>query len=100
SNGLFSRCNGYYAMVEAQGRGTLHCHMLVWLEGNPTPQELRDRMRLNPEVQDNMFRWLESIISCELPTTTEVIIEKDGPLLPPEIPAGWENPRLHKKPEV
>jgi hypothetical protein len=37
-NGIFGRCNGYYAMVEAQGRGTIHCHMLIWLEGNPTPQ--------------------------------------------------------------
>ena len=38
--GLFGHCSAYYAMVEAQGRGTLHCHMLVWLEENPSPQQL------------------------------------------------------------
>ncbi|KZP32476.1 hypothetical protein FIBSPDRAFT_907211 [Athelia psychrophila] len=30
--GLFGKCTAYYGMVEAQGRGTLHCHMLIWLE--------------------------------------------------------------------
>lgn len=40
--GLFGHCKAYYGMVEAQGRGTLHCHMLIWLDGNPSPQELRD----------------------------------------------------------
>ncbi|KAJ7840460.1 hypothetical protein B0H13DRAFT_1510811, partial [Mycena leptocephala] len=99
-NGLFGRCNAYYAMIEAQGRGTLHCHMLVWLEGNPTPQELRDRMRENPDFPARMFGWLESIISCELPSTRDPVIETDRPLLPPEMPPGWEDPRLHKKPDV
>ncbi|KAJ7303765.1 hypothetical protein DFH08DRAFT_721781 [Mycena albidolilacea] len=27
SNSLFRRCNPYYTMVEAQGRGTLYCHL-------------------------------------------------------------------------
>ena len=40
--GLFGYCKAFYSMVEAQGRGTLHCHMLIWLEGNASPQNLRD----------------------------------------------------------
>jgi hypothetical protein len=40
--GLFGESETYYGMVEAQGRGTLHCHMLLWIKGNPGPQELRD----------------------------------------------------------
>lgn len=74
--------------------------MLIWLEGNPTPQDLRDRMRASPGFQGKMLQWLESIISCELPSTTEPVIENDGPLLPPEMPPGWDDPRLHKKPDV
>ena len=30
--GLYGYCTAYYATVEAQGKGTLHCHMLVWLK--------------------------------------------------------------------
>ncbi|KAJ6625355.1 hypothetical protein B0H10DRAFT_2161908 [Mycena sp. CBHHK59/15] len=41
---LFGRCKGFHAMVEAQGRGTLHTYMVVWIEGNPSPQDLHDRM--------------------------------------------------------
>ena len=39
---LFGVCKAHYGMVEAQGRGTLHCHFLLWLRGNPNPQLLRD----------------------------------------------------------
>lgn len=31
-SGLFGICKAYYGTVEAQGRGTLHCHLLLWLE--------------------------------------------------------------------
>jgi hypothetical protein len=31
---LFGKCEAYYCMAEAQGKGTLQGHMLIWLEGN------------------------------------------------------------------
>ncbi|KAJ7142799.1 hypothetical protein C8R44DRAFT_541773, partial [Mycena epipterygia] len=98
--GLFGRCCGYYGMVEAQGRGTLHCHMLVWIEGNPTPERLRERMKSDPAFQGDMFKWLESIIKCELPSDIEVVVETDGPLKPPPLPDDWIDPRLNKLPRV
>ncbi|KAF8143075.1 hypothetical protein K438DRAFT_2110948, partial [Mycena galopus ATCC 62051] len=98
--GLFGHCSAYYGMVEAQGRGTLHCHMLVWIEDNPSPQELRDCMRCDAVFQGEMFTWLESIISCELPSMTAIVVEPDGPLKPPSMPDDWEDPRFHKKPSV
>ncbi|KAJ7070425.1 hypothetical protein B0H15DRAFT_793462, partial [Mycena belliarum] len=99
-NGLFGRCCGYYGMVEAQGRGTLHCHMLVWIEGNPSPQALRDRMHDSPGFADSMFRWLESIIKCELPSTTELVVETEGAMEAPPLPAGTLDPRLHRDPTM
>ncbi|EGO05025.1 hypothetical protein SERLA73DRAFT_149306 [Serpula lacrymans var. lacrymans S7.3] len=38
--GILGGIQTYYSMVEAQGRGTLHYHMLIWLKGNPNPQKL------------------------------------------------------------
>jgi hypothetical protein len=32
--GLFGKCKAYYGVVEAQGKGTLHCHFLIWLDGH------------------------------------------------------------------
>ncbi|KAJ6622841.1 hypothetical protein B0H10DRAFT_1787574, partial [Mycena sp. CBHHK59/15] len=98
--GLFGRCKGYYIMVEAQGRGTLHAHMVVWIEGNPSPQDLRDHMaEVDGQFKSTIFKWMESIISCELPDMVEVLLEKDGVAMdPPEPPADFVDPRLTKGP--
>ncbi|KAF8447512.1 hypothetical protein L210DRAFT_3321898, partial [Boletus edulis BED1] len=76
--GLFGRCKAYYGTVETQGRGSLHCHMLIWLEGNPSPQQLRDQMLDDPGFRDNIFHWLEDIIHCELPGMTTAIDSADA----------------------
>ena len=65
--GAFGRCTAYYGTVEAQGKGTLHCHMLIWLDGHLSPQHLRDRMISSPEYKTKYISWLESIIKCEFP---------------------------------
>ncbi|KAG1848991.1 hypothetical protein F4604DRAFT_1883848 [Suillus subluteus] len=57
--GVFGHCEAYYGTVETQGRGTLHCHMLLWIAGNPSPQELHNKM-----AADDNFK--ENIINCEL----------------------------------
>ncbi|KAI0078109.1 hypothetical protein K474DRAFT_1574994, partial [Panus rudis PR-1116 ss-1] len=63
--GLFGKCNAYFGTVETQGRGTLHCHMLVWLTGHLAPQTLRDTLVLSEEYRKKLVTWLESIIQCE-----------------------------------
>lgn len=70
--GLFGKCEAYYAMVEAQGRGTLHMHMLLWIEGNPNPKRLRRMMNADSAFQESVFKWLEDLIRCELPGQMEV----------------------------
>ena len=76
--GLFGRCKAYYGTVEAQARGTLHCHMLIWLEGHPSPQKLRDKLEVSDVYRTRMFAWLESVIKCELPGTVDVVHEPLG----------------------
>lgn len=38
--GLLGRITDYFGVVEAQGRGTLHVHMLLWLEDAPNAEEM------------------------------------------------------------
>lgn len=40
--GILGVVNAYYGCVEAQGHGTLHCHMLIWVEGALNPNEIKD----------------------------------------------------------
>ncbi|KIN97466.1 hypothetical protein M404DRAFT_89377, partial [Pisolithus tinctorius Marx 270] len=65
--GLFGKCIGYYGTVEAQGRGTLHCHMLLWVQGHPNPERLQTMMIDDKHFKDLLFTWLEDLIKCELP---------------------------------
>ncbi|OJT07430.1 ATP-dependent DNA helicase PIF1 [Trametes pubescens] len=90
--GLFGKCKAYYGTVEAQGRGTLHCHMLIWLEGHPSPQTLRDKLVSSDTYREQMFAWLESIIKCELPGTVNTVKENGQPLPRPKRAQDTGNP--------
>lgn len=95
--GLFGECVGYYATVEAQGRGTLHTHMLLWIEGNPNPERLRRMMHDDSTFQESVLRWLEDLISCELPGDVEQVatdVEK------PRRGENMLDPRLEKPPQI
>ena len=69
--GLFGKCKVYYGIVKVQGRGTLHCHMLLWLDGSPNPQLLLDCFEEDHSFQAAIFTWLEDIIKCKLPGMTK-----------------------------
>jgi hypothetical protein len=80
-------------MVEAQGKGNLHCHFLIWLDGHLSPQKLRDKMRDNEDFKQRVFMYLESIIKSEVPGMTEPVSEVDGHALDaPERARGTPNP--------
>ncbi|KAJ3729328.1 hypothetical protein C8R42DRAFT_569717, partial [Lentinula raphanica] len=42
--GIFGHVSAYYGCVEAQGCGTLHCHMLIWLHGGLNPDEIKAKV--------------------------------------------------------
>lgn len=68
NEGILGAVNSYYGCVEAQGRGTLHCHMLVWLEGALNCEEIRDRVQGgNIDFQRRLVEFLDGTISNEIP---------------------------------
>jgi hypothetical protein len=38
--GILGVVKGYSGCVEAQGRGMLHCHMMIWIKGTLNPNEI------------------------------------------------------------
>lgn len=98
--GVFGVSEAYYGMVEAHGRGTLHCHLLLWLKGNPSPQELRNRMSESGEYKNRMFSWIESIISCELPGMVDVLSEPERALPRPKLKSTDVDARIKPQPIV
>ncbi|KAJ7215440.1 hypothetical protein GGX14DRAFT_359631 [Mycena pura] len=81
--GVFGVVKGYYGCVEAQGRGTLHCHMLVWIEGGLNPNEIKRRVLEDPEFQHRLITYLEDSISNSIPPDPNPDLE---------IPSSVHNP--------
>ncbi|KAG2361133.1 hypothetical protein BDR07DRAFT_1451722 [Suillus spraguei] len=71
--GILGTVNAYYGCVEAQGRGTLHCHMLIWLEGALNPNEIKDQILQSEEqiFKERLLRYLEDTISTCIPELPE-----------------------------
>jgi hypothetical protein len=67
--GLFGYTKGFYGCAEAQGRGTLHCHSLVWLEGGLNLSEIKQHLALrrDPEFEWRLIAFLETNISTCIP---------------------------------
>ncbi|CAF0805820.1 unnamed protein product [Brachionus calyciflorus] len=59
--GIFGKLNGYYGIVEAQARGSLHIHLLVWLVDPIDYNKLNDT-----EYLDKYLKYLDEIIKCNL----------------------------------
>ena len=70
--GIYGSIPAYYGTVEQQGRLTLHLHMLIWLKGNLTPQEMRNRIvDPNSSFKERLILWLESCYIGEFMTGTK-----------------------------
>ena len=76
--GLFGQTNGHYGCIEAQGRGTLHFHMLVWLRDMPGPDKMEELVKNDSAFKEELLIYLASIISESLP---EIISSEQSDLL-------------------
>jgi len=77
-SGIYGDTSSYYGTVEQQGHLTLHLHMLLWIRGALTPQEICERI-MNPEsdFQKKMVEYLESVHMGEFITGTFPDVKKD-----------------------
>ena len=55
----------YFGTVENQGRGSLHLHMLIWLDHDYTPAQLREKIK-DEQFRNNLKDYLEDIISEDI----------------------------------
>ena len=70
--GLYGETSAYYGTVEQQGRLTLHIHLLLWIKGCLTPDEIRDRI-IDPtsDFQKQLVKYLENAHQGEFLTGTQ-----------------------------
>ncbi|KIL55634.1 hypothetical protein M378DRAFT_90614 [Amanita muscaria Koide BX008] len=70
--GLLGQVTAYFGTVEAQGRGTLHLHLLLWLKHAPSSDEMTEllkdatfRSRIVAFIQANFRAYLPGLESAE-----------------------------------
>jgi len=67
--GILGLVKGYYGCVEAQGRGTLHCHMMIWLDGGLNSDEIKHRIieQGDDDFAQRLLAFLDDSISNCIP---------------------------------
>ena len=79
--GLYGKTSGYYSTVEQQGRLTLHLHLLLWIAGALSPQEIRDRLiSRDSTFQQDLIRYLESVHQGEFLTGSADSVRASVPM--------------------
>ncbi|KAF8814029.1 hypothetical protein BYT27DRAFT_7250439 [Phlegmacium glaucopus] len=63
--GIFGVVKSYIGTVEAQGRGSLHLHLLLWLDGAPTARELKTALK-NGGFCDKMKQFVGGTIRADI----------------------------------
>ena len=65
--GIVGVVKAYYGCVEAQGRGSLHCHMVVWVHGGLNSDEIRERAMADSGWKDRLVGFLDETICNVIP---------------------------------
>ena len=63
--GIFGYVNGYFGVVEAQGRGSLHVHFLIWLKNAPNADEMTQLLS-QAEFRERITTFIEHNIRTHL----------------------------------
>ncbi|CAF1328681.1 unnamed protein product [Rotaria sp. Silwood1] len=63
--GVLGPAKAYFGTVESQGRGSLHLHLLIWLNHEYTPAQLKENIQ-NQDFRENLLKYLEDIIKEDL----------------------------------
>ena len=79
--GVLGPIKAYFGTVENQGRGSLHLHILIWLDHDLTPSQLKASVQ-NEEFRSGLISYLEDIIKQDLSdftcNTSEAEAEVEG----------------------
>lgn len=63
--GVLGPIKAYFGTVENQGRGSLHLHILLWIDHNLTPIQLKELVQ-NQDFRNGLLSYLEDIIKQDL----------------------------------
>ena len=63
--GVLAPTKAYIGTVENHGRGSLHLHLLIWLNHEYTPARLKENIQ-NKDFRENLLKCLEDVVKEDL----------------------------------
>ncbi|CAF3895056.1 unnamed protein product [Rotaria sp. Silwood2] len=63
--GVLGPVKAYFGTVESQGRGSLHLHLLIWLDHDMKPADMKEKIQ-DAVFRDKLKAYLEDIIKEDL----------------------------------
>jgi len=87
SMGILGVISAYYGVVEAQGRGTLHLHMLLWLAHTPNSEEMHEFLKTE-EFRDRIQAYIKQNIRAHVDGLDEETVRTT----PRETQLGYSRP--------
>ncbi|CAF4499574.1 unnamed protein product [Rotaria sp. Silwood2] len=63
--GVLGSVKAYFGTVESQGRGSLHLHLLIWLDHDMKPADMKEKIQ-DVNFREKLKAYLEDIIKEDL----------------------------------
>src|ERR1700735_396600 len=63
--GVLGPIKAYFGTVESQGRGYLHLHLLIWLDHDLKPADMKEKIQ-NADFREKLKAYLQDIIKEDL----------------------------------
>ena len=63
--GVLGPVKAYFGTTESQGRGSLHLHLLIWLDHDLKPADMKEKIQ-NADFREKLKAYLEDIIKEDL----------------------------------
>ncbi|CEL58884.1 hypothetical protein RSOLAG1IB_12210 [Rhizoctonia solani AG-1 IB] len=85
--GELGKGSGYFGAVEAQGRGSLHLHLMMWLANSPDADEIAYKLQ-SPEFREKIKAYMRQNIRSHLDGLTKDALDA----MEPESAIAWGRP--------
>jgi len=95
--GILGQVANHYGVVETNGRGMLHLHVLIWLMGNLAFSTLRERILQDGAFAQRVIHYLESIIIQSINSDNDSIPESGPANIPPSSKDPGSDDEFHQK---
>ncbi|CAF1543835.1 unnamed protein product, partial [Rotaria sp. Silwood1] len=84
--GVLGPVKAYFGIVESQGRGSLHLHLLIWLDHDMKPADMKEKIQ-NADFREKLKAYLEDIIKEDLDEFKEKYVFENS-----DVPRLWNTP--------